>query len=105
MTDTNVFNACKAAGLNVGCQALRVNCAQYTDALCVETPENNCGNPMMGLSMLLCPGMSPGQCMPLWGLYQYMGHKWQTDSACGAEQTGWCTQGNMQMNRFALCTR
>ena len=102
MTDTNVFKACQSAGLNTPCQAMG-NCS-YNDNLCTMTQESACGNPMQMLAFQLCgKGVSPSSCPALYGCYQYMGHKWTNDSACGAEQNQWCTQGSNQMNRFALC--
>ena len=100
MSDTNIFNTCKAAGMSVGCQA-QAGCT-YNDNVCTITPENSCGNPMMGLSQSLCGG-SPGQCGALNGIYQYMGHHWQNDAACGVENGSWCSTGTSYNNRFALC--
>ncbi len=101
MTDTNVYNACKNAGLTVPCQA--ANCPSYNDNLCKQpTPEMSCGNPMKGLSMGICNGQSPPGCPALNGVYQYMGHKWDGDSACGADG-GWCADGKSNNNRWALC--
>jgi hypothetical protein len=103
MTDTNVFNACKAAGLHTPCQATGV--CQYNDQVCVVTQEKSCGNPMQTLSQALCAGANPSACPALAGCYQYMGHTWQNDSACGAENNSWCAIGNAQMNRFAVCVQ
>ena len=58
---------------------------------------------MDGLAESLCGDVQPSQCPQLWGVYQYMGHNWSNNSACGAEQNAWCTQGSSQMNKFALC--
>jgi hypothetical protein len=101
MSDTNVYNACIAAGLKVGCQAVGCN---YNDSLCVLTLESSCGNPMLGLSASLGCGL-PSSCAPLAGVYQYMGHKWQSDSACGVENGTWCSTGNAYSNRWALCVQ
>jgi hypothetical protein len=102
MTDNNIAMACQLCGLQIPC-AGPVNC-QYNDNVCVQTGnEDSCGNPMQDLSQLLCNGAQPSGCMPLWGIYQYMGNAW--NGGCGAEQNGWCSQGNNQMNKFALCVQ
>ncbi len=102
MTDTNVYAACTGAGFSVGCQA--TNCPQYTDNVCVPTQESSCGNPMYGLAQALgCS--SPSSCAQLNGVYQYMGHKWQSDAACGVESGSWCSTGTSYSNRYALCVQ
>jgi hypothetical protein len=101
MTDTNVTAACKAAGWGTPCQSMGM--CQYDDNTCEMTAEMACGNPMMGLAAAICNGQMPPQCNLLNGVYQYMGHHWQNDSACGVENGQWCAQGSMFMNRFALC--
>ena len=102
MSDTNVYAACIGAGLKVGCQA--INCSSYNDNLCVLTQENSCGNPMMLLATTLgCS--SPSNCGPLNGVYQYMGHKWQSDASCGVESGSWCSTGTSYSNRWALCVQ
>ena len=102
MSDTNVYNACLAAGLTVGCSS--TNCLIYTDNLCTPTQENSCGNPMLSLAGVIgCA--SPSKCVALDGVYQYMGQKWQNGSACGAEGAQWCSTGNSFTNRWALCVQ
>lgn len=59
---------------------------------------------MQDLSIRLCNLNNPGQCMQLWGVYQHMGNAWFGGS-CGAEQNSWCSQGDNQMNKFALCVQ
>jgi hypothetical protein len=84
----------------VPCQATQ-GCT-YNDNICTQTNnETSCGNPMAGLSMLICNGQYPGQCQLLNGVYQYMGNNWV--GGCGVENGGWCAQGNSYMNKFALC--
>jgi hypothetical protein len=100
MTDTNVAKACMDSGFNVPCQA-QPGC-MYNDKVCVPTQENSCGNPMLVLAKTLCAAQPP-QCPALYGCYQYMGHNWNGDSACGAEMNSWCSAGNGQMNKFAVC--
>ena len=102
MTDTNCRNTCRAAGLNIPCQA-QAGC-QYNDNLCTITSEMSCGNPMQTLAMKLC-NQNPSGCPALYGVYQYMGGKWSNDSACGAEQGQWCVTGGQQQNKFAMCVR
>lgn len=102
MSDTNVYNACVAAGLKVGCQA--INCATYNDSLCVLTQESSCGNPMLGLAASLGCGL-PSSCAPLFGVYQYMGQKWSGGASCGAESGTWCSTGTAYSNRWALCVQ
>jgi hypothetical protein len=100
MSDTNVYNACVAAGLTVGCSS--TSCPAYTDNVCTPTLESSCGNPMKSLATVLgCA--SPSNCALLNGVYQYMGHKWQGDSACGVENATWCSTGASYSNRWALC--
>jgi hypothetical protein len=100
MTDTNVYAACVAAGLTVGCSS--TNCPTYTDNVCTPTLENSCGNPMKSLATVLgCA--SPSNCAQLNGVYQYMGHKWQSDASCGVEGAQWCSTGTSYSNRWALC--
>ncbi len=103
MTDTNIAAACTNCGMLPPCQAL-AGCT-YNDNFCAQTGnETSCGNPMLGISHLLCgANVSPPQCMALWGVYQYMGHNWNGDSACGAEQNSWCSAGNSFMNKYTLC--
>jgi cysteine-rich repeat protein len=99
MTDTNVANACLDCGLAVPCQALE-GCA-YNDNICTQTNnESSCGNPMEGISQLLC-GQYPSECELLWGVYQYLAHNWV--GSCGAEQGLWCANGTNAYNKFALC--
>jgi cysteine-rich repeat protein len=99
MTDPNIAQACADCGLEVPCQGLN-GCA-YNDNICVQTNnENSCGNPMLALSQMLCNAY-PSSCQQLWGVYQYMGNNWS--GGCGAEQNGWCAQGNNMQNKFALC--
>ena len=102
MTDTNVFGACMAAGQRTPCQS-QGKC-QYNDQLCAPTMENGCGSPMLALAKVLCIGGTPPNCKPLDGVYQYMGHNWVMDSACGVEANQWCVQGAGTMDRWALCT-
>ena len=104
MSDSNVLAACKAAAMNVGCQSSQVFCP-YTDNICVQTLENQCGAPMMALAQVLCgpQRVTPASCPALWGLFQYMGQKYNNGSSAGAEQNRWPVLGNQQMNRFALC--
>jgi len=64
--------------------------------------EVSCGNPMQGLATLLC-NTSPNNCPQLHGVYQYMGHNWLADAACGAEPNQWCSIGTNISDRFALC--
>ena len=105
MTDTNVFDACSKAGLKTPCQAANQGKqCMYNDNMCVPTQEAQCGSPMQSLSAATCNGAAPSQCPALYGVYQYMGHAWQNDSSCGAEQGEWCATGSQKMNRFALCT-
>ena len=52
--------------------------------------------------MKVC-GQQPSGCPALYGAFQYMGHKWQNDDACGAEQGQWCVSGRGVMNKYALC--
>src|SRR2546429_373649 len=47
MTDTNIYNACKDAGLHTPCAAMG-NCF-YNDKLCVMSQETVCGIPMSAL--------------------------------------------------------
>ncbi|MBI4704158.1 MAG: hypothetical protein HY744_23870, partial [Deltaproteobacteria bacterium] len=102
MTDTNVYNACINAGYKVPCQA-QPGCL-YNDNLCAVTLESSCGNPMRDLSYALCGNnVYPSSCPALYDVYQYMAHKWVTDSACGAKAGQWCVQGNGQSNQWALC--
>ena len=102
MTDTNVYNACVAAGLTVGCSSS--NCPNYADNLCTPTQENSCGNPMKLLAVALGCN-SPSNCALLDGVYQYMGQKWQNGASCGAEGATWCSNGTAYSNRWALCVQ
>ncbi len=102
MSDTNVLDACKGAGMTVGCSAQ--SCPQYTDNLCVQTQESSCGNPMLDLAKAI--GCStPATCPQLAGVYQYMGQKWQSGSACGADGGQWCAVGDQHSDRWALCVQ
>jgi hypothetical protein len=99
MTDPNIAQACEDCGLQTPCQATQ-GCS-YNDNICVQTNnENSCGNPMLGLSQLLCNAY-PSSCNQLFGVYQYMGNNWV--GGCGAEQNSWCSQGNNVQDKFALC--
>ncbi len=65
--------------------------------------ENSCGNPMQAMAQMLC-ATGPTQCSQLWDVYQYMGHTWQNDSTCGAEQNSWCSVGaTISRTKFTLC--
>ena len=102
MTDAHVYAACKAAGLTVGCQA-QGNC-RYNDNLCVPSQEPLCGNAMFALAQAVCGGRAtPLSCPALFGLFQYMGHMWMQDSACGVDQNKWCAVGSQFSDRSALC--
>ena len=100
MTDTNLYNACIAAGCRVPCDG-QAGC-QYNDNLCTLGAANDCSNPMMQLAQLLC-GTGPSSCAALNGVYQYMGNAWISNSACGVEGGSWCSVGSNYSNRLALC--
>lgn len=56
---------------------------QYT-AACLPTTETGCQNPMQDLAHTLCGSFtSPSSCSTLQGVFQFMGHLWNSDSACG----------------------
>ena len=59
----------------------------------------------LSLAQVLCgpQRVTPASCPALWGLFQYMGQKYNNGSSAGAEQNRWPVLGNQQMNRFALC--
>src|SRR5439155_10402826 len=61
MTDTNVFNACKGAGLSTPCAAMG-QCI-YNDNLCVPTMETTCGIPLSAMAIQVCGGKPPS-CQP-----------------------------------------
>jgi hypothetical protein len=98
MSDTNIYNTCVNAGLNVPCT--NESGGEYSDYLCVDVGWRDGGNPMETLSQHLC-STSPGSCAELEGVYQYMGHKW-SENACGVYNASWCSSG--QSDQFALCT-
>jgi len=101
LSDTNVQAACAECGMTPPC-AGPAGCS-YNDNICTQTNnEGSCGNPMQAMAQLLC-NTNPGQCALVWGVYQYMGQNWISGAACGAEQNGWCTNGNNMSNKFALC--
>jgi hypothetical protein len=98
MNDTNVYNACVNAGLNVPCT--NENDGQHSDNLCVDVGWRDGSSPMNTLSQEIC-ATGPGSCAELEGVYQYMGHKYGED-ACGVYSGSWCASG--QSDQFALCT-
>ncbi|MFO7561873.1 MAG: DUF4215 domain-containing protein [Enhygromyxa sp.] len=101
MSDANVAAACNDCGLQIPCTALP-GCS-YNGPQCVQTNnESSCSNPMQGLGSHLC-NAQPSACAQLWGVYQHMGGNWSGGASCGAEQNGWCTNGNNTSNKFALC--
>ena len=102
MNDDNVAAACQGCGLAIPCAGPQ-NC-QYNDNICVQTNnEPACNLPMDGLAESLCGNVYPSACPQLYDVYQYMGHNWNNNSACGAIMGQWCTTGNNYMDQWALC--
>ena len=98
MNDTNVYNACINKGLKVACN--HENGGTFSDNLCEDIGWRDGGSPMLTLSKFLCNGENPNKCIQLDGVFQYMGHKWNNENACGTLNGGWCVTGSDQ---YALC--
>ena len=103
MSDTNIAAACTMSGFRVPCQGPQ-GC-MYNDNVCAPSMEKSCGNPMQTLAQTICNGANPPQCPALSNCFQYMGHKWVNDSACGTQNGQWCIQGNQVQNQFAICVQ
>merc|ERR1712100_209293 len=104
MSDTNVRLACHSYGLVPMCSG--PDGCTFNDHLCTVTPlSTSCYNPMQGLSQHICNGQNPNGCEQTTHLYNYMGENWQSGSSCGTDGSSWCTIGNHQTDRDALCVR
>merc|ERR1711953_742854 len=91
MSSSAIAAACEAAGYKALCSG--PGGCQYNDEHCLVTAESfQCGNPMLGVSKLVCDGESPNSCPELEGVYNYM-KGWNGGSGCGVEEGRWCSSG------------